>query len=296
MKKLIYILIIGYISLLNANVKAVVSILPQELFVKSIGGDKVDVSLMVKPGNSPHTYEPKPSQMRYISQADIYFAIDVEFEHVWLKKFINQNQDMQVVDLSDGIKKIEIQKNFEEHESDHEDEHHEGHDHHKHEGLDPHIWTTPSNVKIIAKNILNSLVKIDSKNKEYYEQNYKKFLEHIEQTDSKIKTILKNIPKKSKFMVFHPSWQYFAKEYSLVQLPIEIEGKSPKPKALVKLIKVAKQYKVKAIFTQPEFSPKIANTIAKQLNIDVIKTSPLNKYWSENLIKLAQAIASHNKN
>ena len=157
MKKItiIFLLLSTYIF---SNINAVVSILPEQTFVKAIGGDKVNVSLMVQPGNSPHTYEPKPSQMINITKADLYFAIDVEFEHVWLPKFQSLNPKMQVIDLADNVTKMQMQ---DKHEYEAKDEHHSEHDEHKHEGEDPHIWTAPSNVKIIAENIYSALKKID---------------------------------------------------------------------------------------------------------------------------------------
>ena len=97
-----------------SNINTVVSILPEQTFVKAIGGDKVNVSLMVQPGNSPHTYEPKPTQMIQINKADLYFAIDVEFEHVWLPKFQNLNPKMQIIDLADNITKMQMQQKHEE--------------------------------------------------------------------------------------------------------------------------------------------------------------------------------------
>ena len=295
MKKLVLTLLIGLSGFAYANINTVVSILPQKTFVEAIGGDKVNVSLMVKPGNSPHSYEPKPSQMKEIADADIYFAIDVEFENAWLPRFKSHNKNMKIVDLDEGITKIAIAEHSadkdEHHE--HEDDHgHHNHDDHKHKNGDPHIWTSPSNVKIIAKNIFQALSKTDKKNKSYYEKNYKKFIDHISKTDKKIKKILSNVDKGAKFMVFHPAWGYFAKEYDLMQIAIESGGKSPKPKILQHLIKEAKEENVKAVFTAPEFSTKAAKTIADQLHIPVIKVSPLNPKWSQNLQKLAQAIAN----
>ncbi len=285
------------ITVAYANVNVVVSILPQQTFVKAIGADKVDVSLMVKPGNSPHSYEPKPSQMKDIAKADLYFAIDVEFEKVWLPKFAAQNKKMKIIDLDEGINKIAIAKHShdDEHKEEHADEHqeHDEHDDHDdHEGLDPHIWTSPSNVKIIAKNIYNALVAQDSVNKEYYKTNYEKFLEYIKETDKQIKKILVDVESGSKFMVFHPAWGYFARDYGLVQLAIEAGGKNPKPKQVAHLIDEAKEEEVKAVFTAPEFSDKVAKQIASEVGVKVIKVSPLNPKWGENLINLAKAIAN----
>jgi len=274
------ILLVGLISIGYANVNVVVSIVPEVSFVKAIGGEKVDVTLMVEPGHSPHAYEPKASQMKDIAKASLYFAIGVEFEKVWLERFSTQNRSMKIVDLTQNITKIAMAE-------------HDDHNHHDEEegGLDPHIWTSPDNVKIIAQNIYEGLVGVDRVNQAYYKANLDKFLIYIESIDEQIKAELKNTPKGAKFMVFHPAWGYFAKQYGLIQLPIEIEGKEPKPQMVAKLISHAKKEQIQAIFTAPEFSDAVAKTIADELKISVIKVSPLNPKWGENLLNLAKAIA-----
>lgn len=288
MKKitLIFLLTTTYIF---SNINVIVSILPVQTFVKTIGGDKVNISLMVEPGNSPHTYEPKPSQMMDISKAELYFAIDVEFEDVWLPKFKDLNPTMNVIDLTQNVEKMQMQES-------HEKEGHEGHHHdaHGHQGEDPHIWTAPSNVKIIAQNIYNALIKKDPDNVDYYKRNLDIFLASIDETHRQIMHILTSLEDGESFMVFHPSWGYFAKAYNLEQIAVEIEGKEPKPKELIYLLKEAKEEKVNAIFTQPEFSDTTAKIIAKELQIPVVKVSPLAANWSENLINIAKVIAGNN--
>lgn len=276
-------------NILYANVNAVVSILPQKAFVEAIGGEKVNVTLMVKPGKSPHNYEPKASQMTEIEKADVYFTIGVELENVWLPKFTNQNKKMIIANMEKGIIKIEMEKHH--HHDTHHDEHDKNEKRHAIKQNDPHIWTSPMNVKIIAKNIYNQLVNIDEKNRKYYTSNYAKFLANIQKTDQEITNILMHTQSEKKFMVFHPAWGYFARDYGLTQMPIEVSGKSPKPKQVMHLIKEAKEEKVKAVFTAPEFSEKVAQLIAKELGIPVIKVSPLAFEWSENLINMAKAIA-----
>ena len=284
-----------FLTLINtyifANINTIVSILPQQTFVEAIGGEKVNVSLMVQPGNSPHTYEPKPSQMKDIAKADIYFSIGVEFENVWLGKFSDSNKNMKLIDLSRNVEKVEMAA----------DHHHDhgGHGHHDKDqakkqsvkALDPHIWTAPHNVEQIAQNIYEALSAQEPQSEPYFKKNLDAFLAKINQTDEKIKQILSNTPKGTAFMVFHPSWGYFAKAYELEQLSVEVEGKEPKFKELMTLIKKAREYKVKAIFTQPEFSDASAQLISNELGIDVIKVSPLAPNWSQNLINLANAIA-----
>jgi zinc transport system substrate-binding protein len=295
LKKIVLSGCIGVSSLLYAKVNVVVSILPQQTFIEKIGGDKVHVTTMVKPGSDPHSYEPKASQMVAISKADIYFPIEIEFENAWLEKFKQQNSQMQFVKMTKGISFLQMPEHTsaqsESHGHHHNHHHHHHHDHH-HGGVDPHTWTSPSNVKIMAKNIYDTLVKVDAKNSIYYKKNYEKFLEEIAHTDAKIKEIFTSVPKGSKFMVLHPSWGYFANAYGLVQLPVEINGKEPKPKVLRNIIDIAQKENIKAIFTQQEFSDKSANAIARELNIKVIKETPLAKEWSQNLIKKAQAIAN----
>ena len=117
------------------------------------------------------------------------------------------------------------------------------------------------------------------------------FLKQINETDKTIKNLLSN-KKGSKFLVFHPSWEYFAHDYDLVQIAIEVEGKSPKPKALKHLIEEAKEENVRAIFTSPEFPDRIAKSLANELKIPVVQISPLSKNWSENLKTFAKAIAN----
>jgi zinc transport system substrate-binding protein len=281
MKKILLILLLLNTFIL-ANIKTVVSILPEKTFLEAIGGDKVDITLMVLPGNSPHTYEPKPSQMRAITQASLYFAIGVEFEKVWLPKFKDLNPQMQIIDLSAGIERLPMASGH----------HHEsGDEHSTQESMDPHIWTAPRNVEKIAQRIYEALSKADHSNEPYYRENLERFLQKIARTDSQIRKILSAKAEGASFMVFHPSWGYFAKAYGLTQIPVEVEGKSPKPRELVSIIKEAKQKHISAIFTQPEFSDSSARVIASELHIPVIKVTPLAPDWSENLIRIAKAIA-----
>ena len=266
-----------FTAMISADVKCAVSILPETTFLKKIGGDKVSIILMVSPGNSPHTYEPKPSQLIALSQVNVYFSIGVEFEQAWLDKFKSISPNMMVADVSKGIEKIDIVENNHEHKK-------------ETEAKDPHVWTSPSNVKIIAKNIYETLISVDANNTEYYKANYRLFLEEIAETKKKIEHILASRIGNKTFMVFHPSWGYFAKEFNLKQLSVEIEGKSPKPKELITLMVTAKKNHISAIVAQPEFSDSAAQIIAKELNINVVKISPLNKKWGQNLLLIAKTI------
>lgn len=284
MKKVLSAILLILGSSLFAKPVVALSILPQESFVKKIAKDRVDIITLVAPGSSPHSYEPKPSQMKSLSNAAIYFTIGVEFEEAWLARFQAQNRDMLLIDMNKNITKIPMAQIH--HEED-EDEHEHHHDHGK---FDPHTWTAPKNVAIMAKNIYEALVVLDPKNSDFYAQNLRDFLSEIDATNATIKNILKE-SKNRKFMVFHPSWGYFAAAFDLEQIALEIEGKNPKPKEIISIIKEAKEHNIRTIFTQPEFSQKSASVIAKETNAKLHKISPLSPKWSQNLINMATAIA-----
>lgn len=283
MKKLITTALL-LISSLHATTNVSVTIEPQKRIVKAIGGELVNVNVMVQSGDDPHTYEPRPKQMVNISKSDIYFAVGLEFEKVWLPKFQALNKKMLISDLSIGIKKIEV-------EQCHID--HEGHGHHHEGSFDPHIWTSPQNIKLMALNTFVALSLKDKTNKKIYEKNLNKFLNTIDTTDMTIKGLLAGNGKA--FMVFHPSWSYFAKYYNLEQIVVEVQGKEPKPKELIDILEQAKKSNVKAIFTQSEFSSKSVKIIAKELNIPIVSISNLDFNIENTLIELARYIADDKK-
>ncbi len=282
MHKLLIVLLLST-TYIFSHINAVVSIVPEQTFLKAIGGEKVNITLMVQAGDSPHSYEPKPSQMLMVAKADLYLAIGVEFEEVWLPKFQSLNSKMHVADISKGVKKIAILHDA--HTS------HAADDIDEHKGLDPHIWTSPANVKTIARNIYKALLSVDKQNEAYYRHNLHAFLQQVEKTDMQIKKSLSKLKGSRTFMVFHPSWGYFAKAYGLKEIAVEVEGKNPKPRELVALMKEAKEERVTAIFTQPEMSDTSAKILAKELHIPVVKITPLAPNWSQNLINIAKAIA-----
>ena len=282
MKKLLLLLFVSTYTF--AKINAVVSIVPQKTFAEKIGGDKVNVSVMVLPGHSPHSYEPKPSQMKDIAKAQVYFKIGIEFEKAWLPKFQSVNKTMKMVDSSEGIKRIPLAEH-----SHGEDDHH---NHDEEDGLDPHVWLSPENAEVIAKNIYDTFVEMDSKNKDYYESNYQSVLKEIAQTDKQVNDILLKTDDMAKFIVFHPSWGYFAKQYRLTQVALESGGKKPKAKHIQEIIESTKRAYYQVIVTAPEFSDKSAKVIAAQSGLKVVKISPLASNWSQNLIKLAKAIAN----
>jgi zinc transport system substrate-binding protein len=257
-----------------------VSILPLKYLVEQVAGDFVDVSVMVKPGADPHTYEPKPKQMVSLSKATAYFTLGITFEDVWLPKFKAANPKMVIIHSDENIEKIPMKTHSFYPRSDHD-----------HGLLDPHVWTSPLLVKTICINILNGLVKIDAARQSIYTANQRKFEKEIIRIHGELQSIFAG-KKGLSFMVFHPAWGYFAEAYGLNQIPIEIEGKKPKPAQLKRLIEYARDHGIKIIFIQPQVSNQNAKIIAKAIDGEVVPADPLAYDWTENIRKQADKFKS----
>lgn len=322
MKKFLFSLL-ALVSILNASKgELTVSVVPQKYFVQKIVGDKFNVNVMVKPGFSPATYEPKTSQIKKLVNSKVYFYLEVPFEKSWLEKFKNVAKNTLFVDTAKGIEKIAMAKHthhdeeaHHEHEEHHEheshehedhdhdkDKKHEDHDehdehdedhhgHHEHSGLDPHIWLDPIIVKTQAKNIYRTMKEIDPANAAFYKKNYKNFLNELDELDEKINDILKPYANKA-FMVFHPAWGYFAKRYNLQQIAVEVEGKEPKLAQLKELIEEAKEHNIKIVFVSPQFSQQSAKEISKNIKGKTAIMNPLSQDWDKNLLDVAKQIAN----
>lgn len=285
-------LIFLQIGMAQDNLSVFVSIDPQKYFVQQIGKDLVDVHVMVPSGADPHTYEPRPQQMVALSKAKLYYAIGIEFEEVNLGKIKSTNPNLKVVHTDEGIQKIAMaahHHNDKGSESHDEEEHNR--DHHEHTGLDPHIWLSPPLVKIQGRAILAALQEADPAHQSVYKANFQKFAEKIDRLDADLKKILEG-KTGQQFMVFHPVWGYFAHAYGLNQVPIEIEGKSPKPAQLKALIQHARQSGIRIIFVQPQFSSKSAKLIAREIDGQVAFVDPLAEDWMTNLRTVAEKFAA----
>ncbi|OPY24663.1 MAG: high-affinity zinc transporter periplasmic component [Methanomethylovorans sp. PtaU1.Bin073] len=268
-----------------------VSIPPQAEFVEQIGGDKVRTVVMIPPGASPHTYEPTPSQLNDLSKAGVYVKMGsgVDFELAWMDKLLSVNPDMYMVNSSKGIKFRVMEEHAHEHEEEHAHEHEEEHAH-EHTSIDPHVWTSPQEAKIIVKNIYDGLVTVDPDNEATYTQNYDAYIAKLDEADAKLKTALAG-KEGTSFIVYHPAWGYLADDYGLHEISIEVEGKEPSAQDMQKLIDTAKEKGIKVVFVQKGFSTASAETIAKQIGGEVVEVDPLAKDYIDNLDRVSNAFA-----
>jgi zinc transport system substrate-binding protein len=305
--KLLLSCIILFISATNTSaadkVSVFVTIAPQRYFVQKIGKNLVDVSVMVPTGADPHIFEPKPQQMIAMARAKLYFAIGIDFEKARLDKIISTSPQIQVVHTDQGIQKIPMSnsgRNDAHHLETGQNEEREnllnlthGNDveHQGSDRLDPHIWLSPPLVMIQARTILNALQEVDPTHRSDYEANFNAFISELMALDVELKAIFAG-KRELRFLVFHPSWGYFARSYGLVQVPIEIGGKNPKLSQLKELIEHARGNNVKVVFVQPQFSSKSAKLIAKEIGAEVAFADPLAENWSANLREVAGKVAA----
>lgn len=281
---LVLMLLLSSSIVADERLKVAVSIVPQKNLVQQIGGGLVDVQLVVQPGQSPATYEPTPRQMADFSQADLYYRIGVPFEHVWMERIQSAYPDMSILDARAGIKLRAM---------DEEDHHDHGHAHDE-DGLDPHIWLSPPLIKIMAQRLKDRLIELLPKHRDVLVNNHAEFAESLDKLDADIRAILSGTESK-KFMVYHPSWGYFADTYGLQQIPIESEGKEPGAKALAHLIEEAKHNHIGAIFVQKQFSQDQAKAVASAVGTKVVAIDPLSADYPENLRDVAKALADGRK-
>lgn len=259
----------------DANIVAV-SIPPQQFIVEKIASDTVNILVMVEPNANHEVYEPKSAQMIALSKSKLYFAIGLPFENAWLERFQKSSPNMLIINTDKNIKKIPISK----------------HAHNNQDNsafLDPHIWLDPTLVKQQAQTITKELVKTFPQNENLYLKNLKNFENELDTLDKAIKNKFENL-QNSNFLVFHPSWGYFAKRYNLNQIAIEVDGKEPKTSELIKTISEVKVKNIKVLITEPQVSQKSAQTIAKEIGAKICLVDPLRKNIIDNLNDITNII------
>jgi len=256
---------------LGEKVPVIASIFPVADMVKQVGGMYVDVTTVIPSGASPHTYEPRPSLLKKISEARIFFMIGAGLE-LWAGKFaILSNNQLFTMKLSEGIPLIKLSK----HNHDDLDPHHGAKD----IGSDianPHIWLDPEIAKLMVNNIISVLCKIDNRHMKYYEKRGAAYLDELNELHVLITSTVEKF-KTRKYISFHPAWDYFARRYGLKSVGVieAAPGRHPTPRNIQNIIFLIKQYNIRAVFAEPQLNPKVAEVIAREANVKVLFLDPM---------------------
>ena len=251
----------------SEKIKVVTTVAPLEEFIKSVGGDRVEVSVMVPPGAEPHTFEPTPSQMRQVAEADLYVQNGAGLEF-WMDRILQVNEEMTIIDSSKGIDFIRESP----------------------EEIDPHIWISLRNAAVQVRNICDGLIEVDPANKEYYLQNKDSYLQNLRTIDAEFNNTFGSKEKRI-FIVHHPAWTYFARDYELEQVPLMENEKEPGPKYLGEVIELARKNNITTIFVEPQFNPKSAEVIAREMNASIVTIDPLSGNYLDNMRNAGREIA-----
>ncbi|MBI5027009.1 MAG: zinc ABC transporter substrate-binding protein [Nitrospirae bacterium] len=240
--------------------------------VKQVGGERVDVRVLLPPGASPHTFEPTPRDMRELSGTKIFVKIGAGLEF-WADKIVKAvaSKELVVVEGASGVKLIKQIGGHNGHEK-------PGHaeDIRQAQSGDPHIWLDPVIAADIVLKIEKAIIRVDPRNAEFYQRNSKLYREKLLQLDREISARVNNFRIKE-FVTFHSAWGYFARRYGLrvAGVIVETPGKEPGPKHIAKIIKEVKKTGSNVIFAEPQFSPKIAESIARESGAKVLFLDPI---------------------
>lgn len=237
----------------------VVSIAPVYNMTRAVAGDRADITLLVPPGASVHTFSPKPSQIIALAKADMFIIIGAGLEF-YADKMIktSDNKNLGVVRLSDGLKLLA------------------GADEDEKQYGNPHIWLDPVIAMGMAERIKEALISKDPSDRDYFTENTRVFEGKLKKLDSSIAKDVKKFRIKN-LVSFHPAWAYFENRYGLKEVGvIELTpGRQPSPGEIEDIVKRIKKYGIKTIFAEPQLPRKSADVIADEAGIRVLILDPL---------------------
>jgi zinc transport system substrate-binding protein len=265
------------ISSLAEKIPVIASIFPIADMVRQVGGDHVQVTCVLPPGTSPHTFEPKPSLVRAFSSARIFFMIGAGLEF-WAGNFVKlAGPNLMTVVLSQGVDLIVS--------TDHDHAHvHENHPHEKEATgskteaavANPHIWLDPGIAKSMVNKITAALCKVDPRHLPYYNERNLNYLKELDNLDHLITATVAHF-KNKKYVAFHASWDYFARRYGLESAGVieAAPGRNPTPLQIKNIITTIKHDHIRAVFAEPQLNPRAAEIIAKEADVKVLLLDPI---------------------
>ncbi len=273
------------------------SLLPQAGFVERIGGEHVDVRVLVGPGENPHTFTLSPRQRAGLETADVFFTAGMPFEEVLVAKLPDDGP--KIVDTSRGIRRLRPSGHGEHHDPstgshdhhDHEDSRHGDHeDAHHHGEMDPHTWMSPVLAKRHVAAIAETLIELDPARAEAYRENLAAFQAELDRLHADVREALQPLRGRT-LLVYHPAFGYFAREYGLRQVAVESQGLSDQgSRHLAELIQQARAEGTRVLFVQPQLGQSTVESIRRQLNVAVVRVDPLAKDYVANLRNVARAV------
>ena len=265
---LIAVLLAASSAAAGAPLRVTVSILPQKWMVEGVGGDDVEVMVLVGPGHSPATYEPTPSQMARLLESDVFFSAGVPFENGLMPRIQKQKDGPMIRGPRHAAG-------------------------HNHSDLDPHVWLSYSGASAMLDTVVSAfqdLRPIPDGEVDRWIYWASQTREDLGEAHDRCQAMLSDCQSRE-FFVFHPAFGHFAEAYGLVQIAVEDHGHEPGPKHLAELIEHAKASGAEAIVVQPQFSKKSAEAVAEEVGAEIVVLDPLAENIPENLIEIAKTLS-----
>ena len=262
----------------------VVGIAPMKEWVETIGGDSVEVQVMIPPGNSPANYEPTTRQLLELEKMERYFAIGVGAETDGFLDRLYPKGDERIIRLYEEVSDLYPDRFIADHG--HGDDESENLDH---AGRDPHIWLSIPRTKVMILRITEELIAVNPEEEESYRTRAEAYLSNLEDLDQDLKAKFAEAST-HQFLLFHPSLGYFAEEYGLEMMVIEEDGKSATPSHLMEVIDEAKVKGIQTVFYQEEFDENQARTIAEELDGDLVSLSILKESYLSGMKTIGEAL------
>lgn len=259
----------------------IVTIQPLKYLVEQITGDDFKVDVLVPASASPETFEPTPKQFISLNEAAMVFSTGlIDFE-VSLTERMRNNENL--INLSHGIELMEGSCSH-NHHAHHSHEGHKGH----HHGIDPHIWTSPRELKTMAQNAYEAII-AEYPDSTKYTDAYNDLIHRLNELDLQCATMCQASSAKA-FVVYHPALTYFARAYGMEQIAIESDGKEPSAKHIAKIIDQAKAKGVKCLLYQSQYPRSAVEIIAKDMGVECREINPLEENVIANITNITHII------
>jgi len=260
----------------NTTINIVTTFYPIAEFTKNIAGDKATITNLVPAGTEPHTFEPSSQDIATLIGSDIFVYNGAGFEH-WLDKIqtdLNANH-VQIVNSSKGVDYIYSNSST----------------------IDPHFWLDPPSAIIQVQNIKNALIQKDPDNKDYYESNAQKFIGDLKQLDQDYRKALNSCERRD-VITSHNAFTYIAKRYNFNSVSISglSPDEEPSPQKLSEISGFAKTNNIKYIFFESLVSPKLSDTIAKEVGAKTLVFNPIEGLTQEQIDQGQNYITIQNQN
>lgn len=279
-KTLILLIIISLVIVSGCSVDSrvdkitiAVGIPPLAGFVEEIAGENFDIVILIPAGNSPANYQPTAMEMQQLSEAELYFTLEMPTEEAnILPKALDFNDELNIINLREEVSRIYPLLEVYGHSHDEEGE--EGHE--EELTIDPHLWLSPKRAIEMVKIIERELSLVDTANSELYQKNASEYILKLEELDEQIKKTVQNLDNKT-FMIYHGSYTYFADDYGFEMISLEVAGKQATASEIQEVIEHAMEENISVVFYQDEFDDNQARTVADEIDGRVEKVSPLSK-------------------